>query len=153
MLHTTPSFRSLALVGALLLGSPAVMAGPAVDALGQCLSDSTTGRDRKDLVKWIFVGIAAHPEIQPIAKVDEATTESAQREAGKLISRLIGTACLKEVRAAVDAEGPAGAKQAFEFLGKIAMQELMSNASVGAAVSGFERFIDKAAVEAAFKPR
>lgn len=147
------SFHRLLPIAALVLSCGSAIAGPAVDALGQCLSDNTSGKDRKNLAKWIFVGMAAHPEIQASARIDPATVESAQRAAGDLVTRLLGSACTRESQAAVKAEGLEGAKLAFEFLGKIAMQELMTNPSVNTTINGFERFVDRQAIDKAFKPQ
>lgn len=122
-------------------------AGPATDSLGQCLADNTTGKDRKDLAKWLFVGMAAHPEIKSFAPVSAAATESAQRTMGALVNRLIGTACAKEMKNAVVTDGEAGARTAFELLGKIAMGELMANPQVSSTIGGFEPFTDKKKLE------
>jgi hypothetical protein len=42
---------------------------------------------------------------------------------------------------------------AFQKLGELAMKELMTNPEVGAAMSGFERRIDRAKMEAALGGR
>ena len=34
------------------------------EALSRCLADNTSGRDRKDLARWVFFAMAAHPEIK-----------------------------------------------------------------------------------------
>lgn len=143
--------KRLVFIAALAGLTQAAVAGPAADALGQCLSDNTSGRERKELAKWIFVAMAAHPEIQTVAKVGPVMVEETQRAAGTIFTRLLGSACTKESQAAVQAEGPNGARLAFEFLGRIAMQELMSNPDVAATITGFERYVDRPAVERAFR--
>ena len=129
----------------------AAHASPSTDALGKCLSDSTTGKDRKDLATWVFVAMSAHPEIGPIAKASPEAIESAQRAAGTIFTRLIADACPSEMRAVVKSDGAQGLKVSFEFLGGMAMQELMSNAQVSSAFSGFERYVDKSKVEPVLK--
>ena len=52
---------------ALLSATDTAQSTPAGDALGRCLADNTTGRGRKDLARWVFVSMAAHPEIRPLA--------------------------------------------------------------------------------------
>ncbi|WP_326538359.1 hypothetical protein [Pseudorhodoferax sp.] len=140
---------TLAALAALALswGSPAALAGPTTEAAAQCLTDNTTGKDRKDLAKWIFVGMAAHPEIRSLSAITPEATEEAQKAMGRIVTQLIGTACAQEMAAAVKADGPTGINAAFEHLGKIAMQELMSNPQVNATIGGFERFIDKKKLE------
>jgi len=128
-------------------------ASPLTDALGQCLADNTTGKDRKNLAKWIFVGIAAHPEMKPIAAAAPKSVETAQRTAAELFTKLIGTSCVKEMRVVIKAEGADGARVAFEYLGKIAMQELMGNKEVSATIGGVERFIDQSKLDSVLRPK
>ena len=131
----------------------AAHASPNSDALGQCLSDGTSGKDKKNLAKWIFVGMSAHPELANIAKASIEDIEAAQRTVGILMTRLISETCPDEMRAVVKLEGSEGIKVAFEFLGKMAMQELMTNPEVNGAIGGFERFLDKSKIEAIIKPK
>lgn len=96
---------------------------------------------RKGPAKWIFVSMAAHTEIGPLAPTPAAARENTQRTMGALFTRLVADTCANEMRGAVKAHGPEGVKSAFEYLGKMAMQELMSNPRVTASFGGFERFI------------
>ena len=125
----------------------AALASPSADALGQCFADNTTGKDRKDLAKWLFVGMSAHPEISAIARASAEATEAAQRTVGILFTRLITETCPNEMRAVIKSEGAEGAKFAFESLGKMAMQELTSNSQVSGVIAGFQRYVDKPKVE------
>ena len=139
------------LVAALSLHMTA-QANPTTDALGKCLSDSSTGKDRKDLAKWIFVAMSAHPEIGSISRASPESIESIQRTSAALFTRLISEACPSEMRAVIKSDGTEGIKVSFEYLGKMAMQELMSNAQVSGAIGGIERYVDKAKVEPVLKP-
>lgn len=141
---------ALTLATTLLLPTFGV-ASPTTDALGQCLGDNTSGKDRKDLAKWIFFSMAAHPEISLVAPVPAEPALNSQQVAGLLFTRLMGVSCAKEMRATLTEGGSAGVHIAFEFLGKIAMQELMSNPEVNAAMSGFERFLDAKQIERAMR--
>ena len=147
-MFTVKSIRFI-LAGLVAAAPLAAQAGPATDALSQCLTDNTTGKDRKDLARWVFVGMAAHPEMRPLAAFGPEQADAAQKTMGELVSRLIGTSCKEPMRGAVKADGSDAARAAFEHLGKIAMQELMSNPQVNAAIGGFERYVDKKAIEAA----
>lgn len=123
------------------------------DALGACLADSTTGKDRKDLAKWVFVGMGTHPEIQKIAKPSDADVEVIQQRMGALVTRLMADDCAKEMRTVVQQSGTEGVKVAFEYLGRFAMQELMTNQEVATSMGRFERYIDKSKVEKSIKPQ
>lgn len=59
------------------------------------------------------------------------------------------------MRKAVEAEGPSAANEAFSSLGKVAMQELISNSEVNYAMSGFQKYMDDKKIKATVdsKPR
>jgi hypothetical protein len=142
------SSRCLVLVSALLVNGGA-WATPATDALGRCLTDSTTGKDRKDLATWIFVAMSTHPELATIAKASPADADAAHRTVGALVTRLLADACPSETRAVVQSEGARGMGAAFEHLGRIAMQELITNEQVAANIGAFERYLDKPRIDRA----
>ena len=151
--HRIMNNTRLACVVIALAIQSVAQASPSTDALGNCLSDSTTGKDRKDLAKWIFASMSAHPEIASIARVGTEATETAQRSVGVLFTRLISESCANEMRAVVKAHSAEGVKAPFEHLGNIAMEELISNQQVNAVIAGFERYLDKAKVEPIVKPQ
>jgi hypothetical protein len=142
--------RFLALCIALLL-SFSTQASPRTEALGRCLADNTTGKDRKDLARWIFIAMSAHPEIGSVAKASVKDGENAQRAAGALFTRLIADQCTKQLNSVMQSEGSDGIKIAFEHLGRMAMQELMAAPEVNASLTGFDRYIDKERIERAIK--
>ncbi|WP_374676224.1 hypothetical protein [Ideonella sp.] len=132
--------------------SPAV-AGPAAEAFGACMSDSTTGRERKELARWMFAGMAAHPEIRSLSNVTPKDQEALSRFMGGLFTRLVTESCRAEARAVVEGEGSMGLQAAFGILGRMAMTELMSNKDVNAAMSDFERYADRDRVQGALSGR
>jgi hypothetical protein len=117
------------------------------------LSDNTTGKDRKDLALWIFTAMSAHPDIGVVAKPSPQDVEAAQRKVGALLTRLIADSCPRETSAAIQSDGSKGMRVAFEFLGRMAMQELMSNPQVKDTLGGFERYVDMAKVNPVIAPR
>jgi hypothetical protein len=122
-----------------------------VDALKTCVTDNTSGRDRKDLAKWVFFAMAAHPEMKQYADANAAAAadESSQKMAA-LITRLLTESCVSEVRAVMNTgQGSQSLKLAFETLGELAMQELMADESVHEAMSSFERYVDQARLKEA----
>ncbi|MGZ5179922.1 MAG: hypothetical protein ACXWC6_06000 [Ramlibacter sp.] len=139
---------SLAMAGIAL---PA-FAGPATDALGNCLGENTNGRERKELAKWVWVLMAAHPEIKDLAAFPTDLRETSSATAGRLFTRLIADNCARETRAAVAADGSEAFRNAFATLGRIAMQELMTDRGVQSGFAGLERYIDKEKVERAIRP-
>jgi hypothetical protein len=132
------------------LATPAA-AGPYTDALGACLADNTTGRDRKELARWIFAAMSSHPEMRDLSSVTAEGKEQVFRSAGNLVTRLLTENCRDPARAAMKAEGPSSFEAAFGTLGRLAMQELMSNGEVRTAVGSFERYVDRKKIEAAMR--
>ncbi len=131
-----------------MLAASPVFAGPATDALSSCLADNTTGKDRKDLAKWIFVAMAAHPELKDISKVTPAGRDQVDQAAGAIFSRMLTQSCVDQTRHALQQDGRGSIKVAFGVLGQLAMAELMANPQVSSAITGFQRFVDNKKIEA-----
>lgn len=139
---------ALLLALAVLVTVPAV-AGPAADALGTCLSDNTSGKDRKELSRWMFIAMSAHPEMSDISSATPAAKLRSDETMGRLVTKLIAEDCAPQAREAVLREGSSAMQAAFSALGRLAMQELMSNPAVMAAISGFEAHADRAKIQSA----
>jgi len=117
-----------------------------VDALEMCLADNTSGKDRKDLAKWVFFAMAAHPAMSQYVEpsVAPAVDENSQTIAA-LFTRLLADSCVNEVRAVMKTgQGSQELKLAFETLGKLAMQELTADKTVQDAMGSFARYVDQA---------
>lgn len=138
----------MAMAVACLTAASGAMATPEVDALGNCIAERTTGKDRKDLAQWLFVAMSAHPEMKAISKVDPAAGEATSRRTGELLTRLLTDACRDETKAALKAGGTNAIQAAFTTLGKLAMQELTADKDVAAAMSALERHLDRKKFEA-----
>lgn len=138
------------LIGSALFSGPAT-AGPAADALGVCLGDNTTGKDRKDLAQWIFVAMAAHPEIKPLSAVTEAGRDALDRKLAALATRLLTENCRAEAKAAVTESGNVAIESAFGVLGRLAMAEVMSNPAVSEAIVRYAKYLDQATFESVLK--
>jgi hypothetical protein len=150
---TTMKKLTLALITAALLIPSTAFASPAGDTLSKCLSDNTTGKDRTDLAKWVFMVMGTHPELKAVAPVDAKSLENGHRNVADLFTKLISTSCASEMHAVIKTEGQSGLNAAFGHLGRIAMQELMGNREVNAAFGGFVPYLDKAKLEAALMPK
>lgn len=137
-------------LAALAASLPAQAQNPsAVEALAGCLTDNTSGRDRKDLAKWIFMAIGSHPEIASYVSATAEDKEKLNRTAGALFTRLMADDCAKELRGASEGDG---IRLGFEHLGKIAMQELMSDPEVSKSMSAFGQYLDEERIRKAAAP-
>ena len=113
-------------------------------SLSTCLADQSSGDDRKNLAKWVFLAMGAHPEIKPLVASGIAeATEAANRTTADLFMRLLTEACLPQVKAAVAAGGAQAIQGAFAAFGQLAMQELLSNQDVNVAMGAVDKFMDR----------
>lgn len=132
-----------------VVSSPA-FAGATTDALTACIADNSTGKDRKDLAQWVFAGMASHPDIKRLSTVDATTRDGLDRTIAKLSTKLLTESCSKEAKLAVATDGNASFSIAFEFLGKLAMQELMTDPAVHASFSNYTKYLDRSRFDATF---
>lgn len=143
----------LSLLCALLAPLAAPAQTPA-DSLSRCLADNTSGRDRKDLARWVFFAMAAHPEMTKHASPDIADTKGGtDMQVAAMFMRLLTDSCAQQARQAYKEGGPRAIQTAFETLGQLAMMELMSNAQVNEAMGGFQKHIDQAKLGQVFDGR
>ena len=117
-----------------------------VDALKTCVADNTSGKDRKDLAKWVFFAMAAHPEIKPYVGANVAgPADESSKTMATLVTRLLTDSCVGEVKAVMKTgQGSQAVKLAFTTLGALAMQELMADKAVQDAMGSFGRYVDQA---------
>lgn len=134
---------------------PAPAATTPIEATQTCLTDNTSGKDRKLLAKWIFLSMAAHPELKTLSTATAQTQEDTSREFAGLVTRLMTVDCKNEMRALIgtDDDVLSAMKVAFSHLGEVAMQELMANKDVDASISQFGKFMDEEELSAALKPK
>lgn len=139
---------AILLVSVGLMSQQAAVAGPAAQALGDCLKDNTSGKDRKELARWIFLAMSAHPEIGSVSSATPEVRDNADKIMGATITRLITENCPKQTRAAIQQEGAAGMHSAFSALGQVAMMELMGNPDVAASMGGYMKYLDTKKLDA-----
>jgi hypothetical protein len=142
------------LTAVFLMVCSSAYAQSASEALAQCLAENTSGRDRKDLARWVFFAMASHPEIRqyaaPSLTTDELKTHKAMAD---LVTRLLAESCLEQTQQAIVSGGSKTVEVAFRTLGELAMRELMSNPAVGESMSRFEKQIDQSRLGKAFGGR
>lgn len=124
------------------------------EALTTCVTDNTSGKDRKDLVRWEFFGIAAHPELQRYTSdALAANRDSADQHMAEIFMRLLTKSCAAEAKQALAQGGSTAIIVAFEALGRVAMQELTTNPDVIRSMSKFEQYLDRARLSEALTPK
>ena len=137
-----------AALAAVMASSAPVWAGIYTDDATRCIAKSTTEADRLALVKWIFLGIAAHPSIKEYSNVSAEQRIQIDRQMGTLVMKLLTKDCHKETVEAMRFEGGGFLEKSFSALGEIAMGGLMTNPEVSAALTNWASAEDKAAFAA-----
>jgi hypothetical protein len=152
VLHTPESTLRLILLSLLLATAAfSAHAQEPTESLSRCLADNTSGRDRKDLARWVFFAMAAHPEIKQYASSELGpASEEAHKTMAATVTRLLADSCPAQTRAAFKQGGSKAIEVAFQTLGQLAMQELMSNQEVNASMSKFEKLLDQTKLQRVF---
>lgn len=119
-----------------------VFSGSPAGELGGCLVESLNGKERKELAKWIFFAMAAHPEMKSYSNVSDKDTKETDEFVGKLITRLLAENCPRDLQKAYSAD-PLAIQKAFELVGKVAMRELMTDQNVTKSISSYARYVDE----------
>ena len=148
--------KLLIVLAAIVFGSAITVsyatASPSSDALGACMADHTTGKDRKDMARWIFVTMSVHPALQDISKVSKDDINDVDMLMGAMVTKLLTEDCASQAKKAMD-EGTESFKAAFSIVGQLAMQELMNNPGVKTSLSGFTHYINKEKMNAVFSKK
>lgn len=135
----------------LILLSVAVFISP-VNAselnLGTCLIDSLTGKERKNLAKWIYFAIAAHPEMSSYSNIKQEDRVKIDKYVGNLVTRLLAEDCASEFKSAQTTD-PLALRKAFELVGQVAMQELMTNQNVKTSITSYVKYTDQNKIQEA----
>jgi hypothetical protein len=132
--------KVLALFMGLIVVTPAMAQSP-TNVFASCMVDTLSGKERKSLAKWIFFSIAAHPEIKSYSKASGQDIKESDQYVGKLITRLLTVSCPEELKKANKSD-PLAVQKAFELVGQVAMQELMTNQDVMKTLSNYAQYAD-----------
>ena len=141
------SFLKAFLVILTLTFTVSVFADTPSNKLGNCMIDTLNGKERKSLAKWIFLAISSHPEINVYSKASAEDIQNSDEYVGKLITRLLTVDCPAELTLANKAD-PLAIKKAFELVGRVAMQELMSNQATMKALTNYAKYTDQEKISA-----
>ena len=130
----------LAITVGLLTGAP-VSATTPENTLALCLVDNLDGKERRNLAKWISFAISAHPEIKPYSSATPEDIRETDEYIGALVTRLLTSDCPTELKDAARYD-PMAINNAFELVGRVAMQELMNNQDVVNGLTNYSNYTD-----------
>lgn len=135
------NFIKIITLTTILAFSASASANSATDTFAQCLVDNLNGKERKSLAKWIFFAIGSHPEIKSYSNATEDAVDESNKYVGELISKLLLVNCPEELKSANKSD-PLAIQKAFELVGQVAMQELMTNTDTMQALTNYTKYAD-----------
>jgi hypothetical protein len=122
--------------------SVSAQAGPSSDELGTCFVQSTSGKDRVTLVRWIFNTISMNPRVKDITSSTLKSREESSKEMALLYERLVFTDCQQETLSAIRDDGYESLALGFKRLGEMAVNELMLDPAVQNETGALEKYLD-----------
>jgi hypothetical protein len=134
--------KKIVLSIASILFAASCWAGPYGDDLKKCLVESTSKRDNIVLVRWLSKALLAHPEVKDLAALSNAKAVQIDKDFARYVERLLGENCSAQFASVIRYEDQDAIRKSFEFLGQVAMKELMDNAQVQEAVTGVLKQLD-----------
>jgi hypothetical protein len=140
--------RHLAIVSAIVM-SPLLCNAQVPAMLGKCIVANITASDRQDLARWVFLSMAANPEVKQFSNARAEAADAAARNVGALFTRTMRDECAKEVQEAARTEGPPVVPSAINFFTQLGVQELMTNRAVLTTLSSFSQFADREGIDRA----
>jgi len=137
-------FYAVLLTSAVLGAVPAVAQEdyPAAAALGQCLTDKSTGADRMVLVRWFISSLTLAPQLSGVAEVKAETRDAIDRAVAATFTRLLTVDCLDQARIVAKEPGRDGFKVAGQTFGRIAAREVMGDPKADAAMGNFAKYLN-----------
>lgn len=133
--------KSIVLIMGIIVAAPA-LSDTSANNLGRCMVDALNGKERKQLAKWIFFAVAAHPEINSYSSATAKDINESDKNIGKLITRLLTSDCADELKISNKSD-PLAIQKSFELVGQVAMQELMTDQNVMKAVTNYAQYTDQ----------
>ncbi|MCK4743646.1 MAG: hypothetical protein KAT25_07480 [Sulfuriflexus sp.] len=130
-----------------IITGSAVFASTPTEVFANCLVDNLNGKERKNLAKWIYLAMAAHPEIKSFSSASSKDIQKSDKYIGILITKLLTINCPNELNTATKSN-PNALGQGFELVGRVAMQELMTNKKVTESISNYIKYTDLEKIKA-----
>jgi len=113
------------------------------EKLSNCISGSITEADRKEISKWLFVCMAHNKEVSSVSFIKEEDILKAEKAAGLIMNRIITHDCKSQIESAVKNNDMSSVNDAFKYLGKVGMDELLSDQNVKKEIHRKDKYIDR----------
>ncbi len=134
-------------MGSLMLANAAMAAeeaDPAAssEALSKCLTMKSTGQDRLTFASWMVAALASAPQMKDVATIAPGKKDQLDREFARVFTRLIAVDCAELSRPLLKGRDKEAFRTGGETLGRMAMQELLSNPDAAKSMEAFAKYID-----------
>lgn len=126
--------------------SSVAQSGVYTDKLSECLIESTSERDKRDMMVWMYASLSRNPAIAAYSTFTAADRARISQKMAKMMERLATESCPHELLAVVEHESEAAVEIAFESLGGAAAAQLMMNPEVEEGLTEYEQYFDEARV-------
>ncbi len=107
--------------------------------LAECMIDSMNVKERRELVKWVYFGISAHPEFREYTNISNDEITSINHNTANILSRLLIDECFHEFEDLT--YNGADMANAFGTVMEVSMKELINNRSVYDALGFFFNYL------------
>lgn len=134
--------KTLVVFLCMLFGCSVAYAGQYADNLSSCMVAKTTQAERIVFIQWVYAAMSAHPAVKAMSRVTPQQAEALNRKVADLVTDIITVRCRQQAREANQNEGQTGMGAAFNTLGQVAMQGLMTDPSVAGNFVGLQRYLD-----------
>ncbi len=112
--------------------------------LRDCFTAQTTGADRTTFARWFVAILASAPKVQGVATVEPGVKDQLDGQVAAIFTRIITKDCATESRPLWKARSSAAFRVAGESLGRLAMQEVTSDADGQKIFAGYASHIKPA---------
>lgn len=134
--------RSFFMAATVFGTTQAVMAGPTVDQLSDCLVKATTATDKTTVLQWTFTALSAHPDLKAFSSVTAEQKDQLDQKLAQVLQRVIVEQCSAQTKAVIQAEGLQAVGESFQQLGQSAGEDIVKNPAVKQQLQGTLRYID-----------
>ena len=134
-----------ATLAAAACAAPLAHAGVFADDLSRCMTQKATKEDKLAFIRWMFGAIALNPAVTQYSTITASQRDMFGKEVTQTFERVLLVDCRKETVAALKNEGEMAVLGSFEFFGRTATMELLSDPNTIAELQKMDGASDEAA--------
>ena len=133
----------MALATSLSLGVVATtQASSTVDALSQCLVQSTTATDKTTVLQWTFAALSQHPDLNAMSNISATQKEQLDQRLAQVLQRILVEQCSTQTKAVIQSDGFEAVGTSFQELGTITGNEILKTPQVKSQLNGVLKHVD-----------